>query len=451
MNKGKNKKKLTYFDCLGFCTGQIIGSGIFVLTGVVIGFTGHGTPYAFIVSAFYALVVMLPSAVLASTIPASGAGFSYVKKLLGDKAGFMYLFMFVLTQLLIATFAKGFGSYFVSLFPTFNENTIAIGVLILCTAINLIGLKTSAKAQKTMVGLLIVSLLAFVIFGLPQVEWSNLAITTANIMPNGFKEFIHGAILLSFAAGGARYVAENGEEIEEPGKTIPKAMITSTLGACALYALLGIVASSVLPIEEVAFKNLTLVAQNIFPPWLYVFFVVGGAMFALLTTLNGTLSWVTRGLQAAAKEGWLPDAFAKENKGGTPVLLLGFFFIVGIVPIITGLDLKTIADMGIGFDQLCEGILIVAAFKLPKKYPEAFKNAPFTFKESTFYILLTTCIFLRFGSAYVELAELESKLYIAVAIAVYIIIAYMFTYIGYRNVTDKKLKSREIQLEENMR
>ena len=37
-------------------------------------------------------------------------------------------------------------------------------------------------------------------------------------------------------------------------------------------------------------------------------------MFALMTTLNGTLSWVTRGLQSAAKEGWLPEAFAKEKK-----------------------------------------------------------------------------------------------------------------------------------------
>ena len=37
-------KKLNFWDCMGFCIGQIIGSGIMVLTGIVIGFTGHGTP-----------------------------------------------------------------------------------------------------------------------------------------------------------------------------------------------------------------------------------------------------------------------------------------------------------------------------------------------------------------------------------------------------------------------
>ncbi len=82
--------------------------------------------------------------------------------------------------------------------------------------------------------------------------------------------------------------------------------------------LIGIVASGVLPVEDVAFENLTLVAKEIFPTWLYLFFVFGGAVFALLTTLNGTLSWVTRGLQAAARDGWLPEKVAEENKAGTP-------------------------------------------------------------------------------------------------------------------------------------
>ena len=42
------RKKLNFMDCMGMATGQIIGSGIMVLTGIVIGLTGHGTPYAFI-------------------------------------------------------------------------------------------------------------------------------------------------------------------------------------------------------------------------------------------------------------------------------------------------------------------------------------------------------------------------------------------------------------------
>ena len=103
-------------------------------------------------------------------------------------------------------------------------------------------------------------------------------------------------------AAALKFVAENGDDIIEPSRTIPKVIILSTSIVAVFYALIGIVAAGVLPIEDVAFQNLTLVAQEIFPTWLYLFFVFGGAMFALLTTLNGTLSWVTRGLQAAAKE-----------------------------------------------------------------------------------------------------------------------------------------------------
>lgn len=66
--------------------------------------------------------------------------------------------------------------------------------------------------------------------------------------------------------------------------------------------------------------------KSVFPAPIYLFFVIGGAWFALLTTLNGTLSWTTRSLQRAAMDGWLPEACAKENKGGTPVILLLFFF-----------------------------------------------------------------------------------------------------------------------------
>ena len=62
---------------------------------------------------------------------------------------------------------------------------------------------------------------------------------------------------------------------------------------------------------------------------------IGGAMFALLTTLNGTLSWVTRGLQSASRDGWLPEKLANENKAGVPVVLLMVFFVMGalLVPL----------------------------------------------------------------------------------------------------------------------
>ena len=74
--KENTHKKIGFSDCMGLAVGQIIGSGIMVLTGVVIGLTGHGTPLAFILGALLAIVTCVPFIILTSTIPASGAGYT---------------------------------------------------------------------------------------------------------------------------------------------------------------------------------------------------------------------------------------------------------------------------------------------------------------------------------------------------------------------------------------
>jgi len=424
------EKKLTFWDCMGFCIGQIIGSGIMVLTGIVIGFTGHGTPYAFIMAAALAITTMLPFTMLAATLPANGAGYTYIKRLIGEKAAFFYLGAFVLTQVLIATFAKGFASYFVSIFPQFNEKGVALIALLIAVVVNLVGLKTSAVIQKVMVLFLLLSLAMFIGFGLPKVDWNSLEFTRANIMPNGTKNFLLGIALLSFATGGAKFVAENGGEIENPGKNIPKAMIISTLLVAVFYALIGVVASGVLPLGKVEFQNLTIVAKEIFSPGFYLFFVIGGAMFALMTTLNGTLSWVTRGLQAASKEGWLPEVFAKENKGGTPVLLLGIFAMVGSIPIITGMNTESIANMGIGLDMLTEFAVLIACFRLPTLFPKEYENSTLKINKYLLYILLCIVGVLMLGTSYVNLADLSKSTYIAIVI--YLTFIFVLTQVRYK-------------------
>lgn len=438
-NNTAEHSKLNFSDCMGMAIGQIIGSGVMVLTGIVIGLTGHGTPYAYILGALLAITTCIPFIILTSTIPASGAGYTYVKRLLGDKASFMYIGMFVLSQVLIATFAKGFASYFVSIFPGFNEAAVAMVALILCTLINMVGLKSTARVQKLMVAFLLISLFLFIVFGLPKVDWSTLKLATANIMPNGPKSFLTGVALLSFACGGAKFIAENGDDIEDPAHTIPKVIIASTSIVAVFYALIGIVAAGVLPIEEVAYENLTQVAQEIFPSWLYLFFVFGGAMFALLTTLNGTLSWVTRGLEAAAKEGWLPEKFAIENKNGVPVIILSVFFVMGALPIVTGMDLTLISNMGVGTDMLTEFMVLLACWRLPDVLPEEYKKSAFFMKTGTLHTVLILIGILMLGTSYVNLSDLTVSA--AIACGIYVLVLFIYTQLRYKHVLADRAKA----------
>ena len=434
------RKKLNFMDCMGMATGQIIGSGIMVLTGIVIGLTGHGTPYAFILGALVAIITVVPYIILTSSIPASGAGYTYIKRLMGDKASFMYIGMFVLSQVLIATFAKGFASYFVAIFPSFNETVVALAALILCTIVNIIGLKSTALVQNCMVAFLLISLFLFIGFGLPQVDWSTLRLAADNIMPNGPMNFFTGVALLSFACGGAKFIAENADDIENPSTTIPKAIVLATSIVAVFYALIGIVAAGVLPVEQVAFENLTLVARTIVPTWLYLFFVFGGAMFALLTTLNGTLSWVHRGLQAAARDGWLPEKLAEENKGGTPVVLLMVFFVMGALPIVTGMDLTLISNMGVGTDMLSEFMVLLACWKLPDILPEEFKKSNFYMKKSTLHAVLVVIGAVMLFTSYVNLSDLTVPA--AIACVVFIAVLFVYTQFRVKYVQEKKAKAK---------
>lgn len=433
-------KKLNFSDCMGMAVGQIIGSGIMVLTGIVIGLTGHGTPYAFILGALLAIATCIPFIILTSTIPASGAGYTYVKRLMGDKAGFMYIGMFVLSQVLIATFAKGFASYFCSIFTGFNEAVVAMAALVICTGINMVGLKSSALVQKIMVAFLFLSLFLFIAFGLPKVDWSTLSLAASNVMPEGPKNFLTGIALLSFACGGAKFIAENGDDIENPSTTIPKVIILSTSIVAMFYALIGVVAAGVLPLDMVAFQNLTHVAKEIFPTWLYLFFVFGGAMFALLTTLNGTLSWVTRGLQAAAREGWLPEKCAEENKNGVPVILLMVFFLMGALPIVTGMDLTLISNMGIGTDMLTEFMVLLACWKLPDILPEEYKKSNFYMKKGTLRAVLIFVGILMLGTSYVNLSDLTVPA--AIACAIYVAVLFVYTQLRYKHVLARREESK---------
>ena len=411
---GEGHKKLNFSDCMGLAIGQIIGSGIMVLTGIVIGLTGHGIAAAFILGAVLAIITCVPFIILTSAIPSSGAGFTYIRRLMGEKAGFMYIAMFVLSQVLIATYAKGFASYFCSIFPQFGESAVAMAALVICTAVNLIGLKSSALVQKGMVVLLLLSLFLFIVFGLPKVSWDALTPTVSNLMPNGPKNFFTGVALLSFACGGAKFVAENGDDIVEPSRTIPKVIVLSTSIVAVFYA------------------------QEIFPTWMYLFFVFGGAVFALLTTLNGTLSWVTRGLQAAAKQGWLPEKTAEENRNGVPAILLMVFFLMGAIPILTGMDLTLISNMGVGTDMVTEFMVLLACWRLPDIFPEEYQKSAFCMKKRTLHILLFFIGILMIGTSYVNLSDLTVPA--AIACGIYILVMFVYTQVRYPYVKAKQEK-----------
>lgn len=357
--------------------GQIVGAGVVVLTGIGIGITGYGTPWAFLLALGIVFLPSLCIAALGAAIPSTGGTYTYVRDLLGHKTAFLYLGLLVAGQLVLATYAIGFAGYADALLPGMNLSFVAAAVMTLCFAANLLGIKTAARFQSVMVIVLIASLLLFIGFGLPHVQSFEHYQRADKVMPEGIGAFVAAAYILRFGMIGSEFVSELGGETKNPGRNIPRVMLTSLALVTLLYMAIGVVATGVLPIAQVEGESLAFVAREIFPPALYVFFVAGGVMIALLTTLNAIFAWCTKGLFMATEDGWLPESVAVRNRFGTPFILLTLFYIVGMLPIVTGMTLQYVTILGNAVGIIFGIIPVLALYNLYDRNPEAYRQASF--------------------------------------------------------------------------
>lgn len=425
--QGGLKQVLGFWDLMGIGVGQIIGSGIMSLTGICIAITGAGTPFAFLLAAALVMCPNIVLAVLGAAVPATGGMYTYVRDYIGRKTGFFYLALLTAGQLVLAMFAITFATYAGELIPGINETLVAFAILTVCYIFNILGVEMAAKLQKILVVILVAAMAVFVAFGLPKVDWSAFD-SIDKIMPDGIVGFLTGASLLTFATGGAEFLSELGGECKNPGRDLPKAIIASTLVVAVIYAFIGFVAAGVLPIDQVAGESLAAVL----PRPLYVFFIIGGGMFAVATTLNGSFTWVTKGLLIASEEGWLPKQAAYIGKRGTPVVLLTLFYIIGAVPILTGLSLETISRLGNGLSLIYVLFPIATGYLIHKMNPEAMENTTFKMSKPALYVFTTIGLIAYIMAAYFNFADITN--------AWQMIVAYFAIVIIYAFVREKKVK-----------
>ncbi|MDR6881909.1 amino acid permease [Bacillus sp. 3255] len=410
MNDEANLKKvLGLKDAIGIAIGQIIGAGIMSITGIAIGLTGTGVPLAFLLSSIFMLIVTIPLAVLGSVLPTTGGMYTYTSRLLSPNAGFVYLLLFTFGHLTIAVYAISFAQYLQGLVPEAPIMLIAFVMLTFFYLINLFGVKFMSSLGKMLVVIKLISLLVFIAWGVTEVDYA--VFQPAEMMPHGWTGLLTAVGMTSFASGGAYAVVELGGEMKRPHRDIPLAILISSGIVALLYIGIGIVATGVLPVSEVAGESLTDVARTILPNPLFMFFIVGGAMFALASTLNVTFSWVTRGMLVACRDGWLPAAFGAVNRRfGTPHWLLTFYYILGVVPIVTGVSLTTISQLGVGILLFSSIFPVLSAVQLPRKYPELYRKAPFTMKPALLYMVVSVAVILLVYQGYLLLSRLSAPL-----------------------------------------
>ena len=368
-------RNLGFWDLMAIAVGQIIGAGIMSSTGVAIGMTGTGVVLAFLISPFLTIISIFPVAILSSAVPTTGGPYRYCSRLAGKSAGMIYLLLHVTSySVAVSQYALSFGAYLSSIVPAINQHVAAMVILTLFYAMNLVGTKSAALLNKIMSFALFGGLGLFIVFGLPKVD-PGYIFKTQNLFLNGPMMFVSTLALLSSATAGAQFIAELGGEAKDAGRTIPKVMVISTFGVGVFYVLIALVAAGVLPIDQVANQPLTLVAQATMPAVAMYLFVIGAALGATATTLNSTLSWITKPLLVACDDDMLPRSLGTVSKNGVPYKLLTFFYIVGMIPLLLRVNISVITKFTTANSLLAKLMVCAALLILSNRYGDILKKS----------------------------------------------------------------------------
>ena len=382
-------------ELMGIAIGQIIGAGIMSMMGVAIAMTGRSANLAFMLSAMFTMCTFFPSIFITSCIRMRGGMYTQFAIFAGDKWAGYYSVVYFITNMSLAMYALSFAQYALALLPTGgSQKVIALVVGTLFFIQNYFGVDLMAKIQNLLVVVLLLSLTIFAVFGLPQVDLVNyFSNADGMFMTEGVSGFLTATAYLGFATGGATVILGVSAECKNPTKDIPFVIITATIGVAVLYGLVATTAAGILPVPEVANQPLTLVAAEILPKPLYIFFIVGGAMFALATTLNSQIMSCTKPVMQSCEDGWFPQSLAALSKYKTPWKILIIYYIILVVPIVLELEIAQISSIVQILGYLNNLVLTITAMKLPKLFPEAWEKSQFKVPTPVFNaLMIVTCI-----------------------------------------------------------
>lgn len=404
----KNLKRVLGKKDLAFIAiGQVIGAGIFSMLPTAIGLTGRAASLAFIMASILTLLVVTPRFFVMGTIRMRGGNYTYVSLFGGRKIGGAYLIVHILMNIAISMYGLSVAQYLCTAVHGLNVTAVGVIILTIMFVINLVGVKSAARIQGVLVVCLLLAIGIFCIFGIIRInpaEYLNMD----GFFYNGPMSFLSAAALLTFATSGAQTIINFSAEAKNPTKDMPAVIIAVTVGIALVYAFMAVVASGILPVDIVGGKPLTLVAAEILPGPLYAFFIVGGAVFAILTTINSQFGWATKPLLQGCADGWLPKCLGAVNdRFKTPHILLILFYLVGIIPLIFGIDMDTLSGTSVFASSVVDIMLAACLFRLPKIIPDEWNQSKWHVKDKTLKIWTVVGVLAAGFSAYMSLYTLK--------------------------------------------
>ena len=428
------KQKMNLLSCILMGIGSIIGASVFATTPIAIKIIGgNGIVIGFICAALFVFLRSIPEMLLVSALPANGGSYMYLTRLVHPVMGAWDAFNeLVVGVMKIATMALTFSTYFCMLVPACPEKAAAVACIIIFTIISCFGIKFSSTVQNVCVAVLLVALGVYIFGG-----WGAAVVSLGEVISTTFQlgalwaamGIMHGSLI------GANVLYYSAEEIENPGKNVPVAYLVSTLATAVIYAAVAYVTVGVMP-NFYEIDNLAQVAGEFMGPGMLMFFVAGGALLAVVTSINSAMMMFSRINFAAARDGLFPSKICESNKHGAPAFSLWVNSVIAIAAIVSGFNLDDVVKITTIPGLLLLPITFFSIFMLPRKFPNAYKNA-YIRTPHILNCLLTVaagvmCVLL---GSYV-LFQMSSKNWIIMVI--FYICAIIYTMIRRKYVLDKK-------------
>ncbi|MCK5809259.1 amino acid permease, partial [bacterium] len=279
--------------------------GVFILPGMAYSIAGPGLIAAYFVASFFALIAVFSKAEVTSAMPTTASAYFYVARSFGSGVGMTYGLLTWLSLALKSAVALLAVATFSSLFFQADPRIIAIVLTVLLTILNIVGIRQVGKMQMIL-GLLVGGLLLYLV-------WQG----TGSIEIMHYKGFLSSGSSGIFAAAGFIFVSYAGllkvasvaEEIENPGRNVPKGMIISLVFITIIYISVVFVTIGVVSPDALAgsLRPISLLAVQIGgSAWGKI--VAIGAILAIISATNAGIMAASRYPMAIANDDMLPKS-----------------------------------------------------------------------------------------------------------------------------------------------
>lgn len=386
--------KLSHLVGLGL--GAVIGSGIFVLTGMAAAnYAGPALTISFVISAFGCAMAGLCYAEFASMLPVAGSAYSYSYSTLGEFVAWFIGWDLVLEYLFgLGTVAVGWSGYVVSFFEgiglhipaslaaaPFNHtpdgwvwtggliNFPAVFIVALLSALLLRGIRESASFNTFIVVLKVAVILLFIGFGLSYIDTSNwvpyIPENAGAFGRFGWSGILRGAGVVFFAYIGFDAVSTVAQEAKNPQRDMPRAIMLSLLLCTGLYVLVTAVLTGIVNYTELSVPAPIALALDKTGSltWLSPLIKLG-AIAGLTTVMLVMLLAQARIFYAMSKDGLLPKFLSKthatrKTPNNATVLTACFgALMAGLLPINVLGEMVSIGTLA-AFVIVCVSVLVL--------------------------------------------------------------------------------------------